>query len=339
VPLITAPRLNLGQWPTPLHELPRLTAALGGPRLFIKRDDLTGLALGGNKCRKLEYVLAEAQRQGVDALITTGASQSNFALQMAAAGRKLGLESHLVLIKGLHSELQGNLLLHHLLGSKVTILELADISQAFTVVPRKMEELAEELRRQGRKPLVIPAGATMPLGNAGWFSAAEEIGRQIEDQKIELRAAVLACGSGGTQAGLTLGVKKLGLPFQVVGISVFQKKEEARRIVADQASQTARLFDLGVSLDPEEVTVYDDYLGPGYGLPTGECLEAIRLTARTEAIFLDPVYTGKAMAGLIDLSRQGVFTSRDAVLFIHTGGVAADFAYQPELTGSGGGAQ
>lgn len=330
--MVPLPRVALGNWPTPLHELPGLSATLGGPRIFVKRDDLTGLALGGNKCRKLEYVLADAQRRGADTLITSGGSQSNFALQMAAAARKLGMEPYLVLVKGIHVKTQGNLLLHNILNSTVTILEVDDPSEMFTTMPNKMNELADELRSEGRNPSVIPAGAFTPLGTAGWVNAAEEMSQQLQDQKIDVHYVVLANGSGGTQTGLTLGFRQLKLPFDVIGISVLNEKTEATDIVLNQITETAQLLNLDVTISSNDVTIYDDYIGQGYGIPTKECIEAIRMVAQTEAIFLDPVYTGKAMAGLINLINKGRLTKKDAVLFIHTGGVAADFAYSEELS-------
>ena len=330
--IVKLPRVALGHWPTPLHELQRLSANLGGPRIFVKRDDLTGLALGGNKCRKLEYVLADAKQRGIDALITSGSSQSNFALQMAAAARKLEMEPYLMLVKGVHVETQGNLLLHNILNSTVTILEVSDPSEMFTTMPKKMNELADKLRSKGRNPLVIPAGAFTPLGTAGWVNAAEEISQQLQDQRIDVNYVVLANGSGGTQAGLALGFKQLKVPFEVIGISVLNEKTEAKNIVVNQITETAKLLSLDVTITPGEITIYDDYIGQGYGVPTKGCIEAIRVVAQTEAIFLDPVYTGKAMSGLIDLISKGHFSRKDTVLFIHTGGVAADFAYSQELS-------
>ena len=333
--MVQLPRISLGNWPTPIHELPRLSATFGGPRIFVKRDDLTGLALGGNKCRKLEYVIADAQSRGFDTLITSGSSQSNFALQMAAAARKLGMEPYLVLVKGVHVATQGNLLLHSILDSKVSIVEVGHPSEMFTTMPRKMNELAAELRDKGRNPLVIPAGALNPIGTAGWVNAAEEIGHQLQQSNIGIHYVVLANGSGGTQAGLTLGFKQLKIPLKVIGISVLNERTEAVNIVVNQIAETAELLNLEVTVSPDAVTVYDDYIGQGYGIATAECIEAIRVMAQTEAIFLDPVYTGKAMAGLIDLIRRGQFNKKDTVLFVHTGGVAADFAYSEELTSMG----
>jgi L-cysteate sulfo-lyase len=330
--IVQLPRVSLGYFPTPLHELPRLSETLAGPRIFMKRDDLSGLALGGNKCRKLEYVLADAQQRGIDTLITSGSSQSNFALQMAAAARKVGMEPYLVLVKGVHVETQGNLLLHNILSSSVTIMEVRHPSEMFTTMPRKMNQLAEELRDKGRNPLVIPAGAFTPLGTAGWVNAAEEISRQLHDQGIDIHYVVVANGSGGTQAGLVLGFKHLKAPLTVLGMSVLNGKQEAIDVVVNESNQTANLLHLDVRVVPDEVTVYDDYIGEGYGIPTEECIEAIRVVAQNEAVFLDPVYTGKAMSGLMDLIRKRQITEDDTVLFVHTGGVAADFAYGEELS-------
>jgi len=327
------PRIILGHWPTPLHELPRLSVTLGGPRLFIKRDDLTGLALGGNKCRKLEFLLADAQQKGIDTLITSGSSQSNHALQTAAAARRLGMETYLVLVKGLHVEMQGNLLLHNILDSTVHIVEVAAADEMFSATPEKLDELADELRSKGRHPLVIPAGAETPLGTAGWVNAAEEIAQQLREKQMDAQYVVLAHSGGGTQAGLVLGFKQLRLPLAVIGMSVAYEKSRAVHKVVTLANDTAGLLALDVAVAPTEVTIFDDYVGQGYGMPSRECIAAIRLVAQTEGIFLDPVYSGKSMAGLIDLIGKGRFTSKQGVVFIHTGGVPALFAYHRELAG------
>jgi len=245
MPLFKLPRIALGQWPTPIHELRRLSDILDGPRIFVKREDLNGLALGGNKCRKLEYVLADAQRRGIDTLITSGSSQSNFALQMAAASRTLGMEPYLVLVKGLHAESQGNLLLHQLLDSNVKIVEVDDPKEMFSKINIQMNELSEDFKRRGRHPMVVPAGAFMPTGTAGWVNAAEEINRQVKALNINLHYVVLTNGSGGTQAGLLLGFNQLGEPLKVVGVSVLFDKKEAVDAVASQIQDTAQLYNHG----------------------------------------------------------------------------------------------
>ncbi len=333
MPLVTLPRLHLANLPTPLYQASRLSAILGGPRIFIKREDMTGLALGGNKARKLEFLLADAQQKGIDTVITTGSSQSNFALQLATAAHKLGMKPYLVLFKGVHPELQGNLLLHHILGSKVNIVEVEPSEGFGDTMLQRMYELADELRRKGHTPLVIPGGGSIPLGTVGWVEAAEEIWRQLQEQRINAQYLILATGTGGTQAGLAIGVKELGSPFKVIGISVNYSSLEAVKKIVTLGNATADLLGLTARLTPEEVTVYDEYVGEGYGIVTKSSIDAIKLVAQTEGIFLDPVYTGKAMAGFIDLIQRGKFTAEDSVIFIHTGGIPALFAYQKELIG------
>jgi len=327
------PRITLGNYPTPLTQARHLSAALGGPSILIKRDELTGLALGGNKCRKLEFVMADARLKGVDTVITTGSSQSNFALQMATAARTLDMEAYLVLVKGVHAETQGNLLLHDILDSKVRIIEVDPSELLSGLIMSKMNALADELSQQGRHPLVIPVGAHVPLGTAGWVNAADEIRLQLHTQNINAQYIVVTTGSCGTQAGLEVGVKYLGLPLKVIGISIFHKTASAITEVANMANKTAKFLNLEVTFTPDEITVYDDYIGEGYGRITDGCLQAIKLVAQTEGIFLDPVYTGKAMAGLIDLIRKGQFTAKDNIVFIHSGGIPALFAYDQEIAG------
>ena len=200
-------------------------------------------------------------------------------------------------------------------------------------LPKKINELADELRLMGRNPLVIPAGAECPLGTVGWINAAFEISEQLKDKKIDVTSVVLANGGGGTQAGLICGFKRLNMTMPIVGISVLNEKTEAINEVVRHGNEVASFLELDIAIALDDVTVYGDYIGPGYGVPTEACIEAIKLVARTEGIFLDPVYSGKAMHGLIDLIHKGFFTKKDTILFIHTGGVAADFAYSEELTG------
>ena len=325
------PRISLGNYPTPLTEAHHLSAVLGGPRIIIKRDDLSGLALGGNKCRKLEFVMADAKLKGIDTVITTGSSQSNFALQMAAAARKLDMEAYLVLFKGVHPETQGNLLLNNILDSKVRIIELDPSELLGGTIMVKMNALADELSQQGRHPLVIPAGAHTPIGTTGWVNAADEIWQQLQAQNIDAHYLVVTNGSTGTQTGLEVGVKYLKLPLKIIGISIFNKAANAINEVVNMANETAKFLNLDLTFAPDEITVYDDYIGEGYGISTDGCIQAIRLVAQTEGIFLDPVYTGKAMAGFIDLIHKGKFTAKDTVVFIHSGGIPALFAYGKEI--------
>lgn len=320
------PRITLAHLPTPLEEASHLSAVLGGPRILIKRDDLTGLVLGGNKARKLEFIMADAKQKGADVIITTGAPQSNHACQTAAVARKLGMEPILILQKGAHPETQGNLLLNSLLDAEVQIIDDPSL------VPKAIDDLAADLRSKGRNPYVIPRGASSPLGTVGYVNAASEICEQLNKQGLIAQYLFVAAGSMGTIAGLTVGAKYFQAPFQVIGVSVRAKKEELTVKIADLANETARLLDINLTFTPSEITIYDEYVGKGYGIPTPQCIEAIKLVAQTEGIFLDPVYTGKTMSGLIDLIRQGKFTPQDTVIFAHTGGVPALFAYDKELS-------
>ena len=331
------PRIKLASLPTPLSDAPGLSAALGGPKILIKRDDLTGLAMGGNKARKLEFILADAKAKGSDILITTGAAQSNFALQMAAAGRKLGMRTILILLKGQHPEVQGNLLLNQLLDAEVRLMDIAptEFNKGFKAIQQlgleAMEQLANELREKGHNPYVIPPGGDIPLGTVGYVVAAREIAQQLTSLGLKANYVVVANGAGGTQAGLALGAKHYKLPFKVIGCSVAFTKEGCQRFCAELCDNTAKMLGSDITIGPDEITVFEDYIGDGYGIPGKTCIDAINLVAKTEGIFLDPVYTGKAMAGLIDLIYKGKFASSDIVIFIHTGGVPALFAYHKEL--------
>ena len=329
------PRLRLGFYPTPLTEAQHLSSVLGGPRILIKREDLSGLALGGNKCRMIEFILAEAKKQGANAVISTAGSQSNYCLQIATAARKLGMKPSFVLVKSVHCETQGNLLLHNILDSDVEILELNDISAIFgEIVSEKMNEVADDLRAQGYKPFIIRH--TIPdvsaiLGTVGWVNAADELVTQLKDHHIDAQYVVLANGGGLTQAGLVLGSKYLSADYKVIGISVFKKESAAVEAVKEYADAVSDFLRLGIKIRPSDLEIVDSYVGEGYGIPSEECMNVIRLVAQTEGIFLDPVYTGKAMAGLIDLIKKGRFKSTDTIVFIHTGGIPALFAYHKEI--------
>lgn len=343
--LINRPRINLGNWPTPLHDLTNLSANLGGPRILIKRDDLAGLAMGGNKARQLEFIMAEIQQKGYDTVISTAGSQSNWCCQLAAAARRLKMEAAFVLFSGVHPEMQGNLLLHNILGSEIRILDgqlkmvdnrVVRTGNYGTDASRVINEMLGEFRKKGRNPIMIDHtninDPFIHLGVSGWVEAADEIQQQLHAQKIEAQYLVCAQGSGVTHAGLVLGLKLLKLPLNVIGIAVSRPKDEGVNNVVVAASETAKSHGLDVSVTPKEVIVYDDYIGEGYGVMTEGCRKAIKLLAQTEGIFVDPVYTGKAMAGLIDLIHKGRFTSRETVIFVHTGGIPGLFPYDEELT-------
>jgi len=329
------PRLRFGFYPTPLTEARHLSSILGGPRILVKREDLSGLALGGNKCRWIEFILAEAKRQGANAVISTAGSQSNYCLQIATAARKLGMKPSFVLIKDVHCEMQGNLLLHNIVDSDVEILELTDIGAVFgEIVSEKMNKVADDLEAQGYKPFIIQH--TIPhisaiLGTVGWVNAADELITQLKDNNIAANYVILANGAGATQAGLVLGSKYLSANYKVLGISVFRNKSDAVAAVKEYADAVSDFLKLNIEVIPNEFEIEDSYVGESYGIPTEECINAIRLVAQTEGIFLDPVYTGKAMAGLIDLIKKGRFSSKDTIVFIHTGGIPALFAYNKEI--------
>jgi len=321
------PRVRLGHLPTPLHELPRLSRELGGPRLFVKRDDQTGLATGGNKTRKLEFSVGEALRRGADTLVTLGAVQSNHARQTAAAAAACGLRCVIVLRGHAPALATGNLLLDHLLGARVVFSG-----------ERAHEQVAEEVvaaeRSGGHRPYLIPIGASDEVGAAGFVSALEELKGQLDELRLRVDRVVFASSSFGTQAGLCVGAKALGFEAQLAGIAIDSRRERVQEAVVGIAGRLAARIGLETSLTPAEVTSYDGYLGGGYGVLGDPEREAIQLAARYEGILLDPVYTGRAMAGLVDLVRRGELGSDETVLFWHTGGTPALFAYSEELLAS-----
>ena len=320
------PRISLAHLPTPLELLPRLSAALGGPQLWIKRDDQTGLATGGNKARKLEFLVAEALAQGATTLITAGAPQSNHARQTAAAAAKCGLRAILVLGGGPPSQSRhgGNLLLDRLLGAEVRWAEGRDRAEV-------MAEVAEEERAAGRRPYIVPYGGSNPVGASGYVAALEELATQLAERSLQVDHVVFATSSGGTQAGLCVAAKALRFPARIVGISVDKPARELQDRLAALATDTAAHLGLNLRFTPEEFIVHDEYCSAGYGVVTEREREAIRLLAQTEGVLVDPVYTGRALAGLIDLIRRGAFGQQERVCFWHTGGTAGLFAYGEAL--------
>lgn len=330
------PRVRLGVYPTPLIEARHLSSVLGGPKIFIKREDMSGLAMGGNKCRKLEFIMAEALKQGANWLISTASSQSNFCLQLAAAGRRFGMKSSFALLRGVHVETQGNLLLQNILGSEVEILEMSDIHEAYkSTVSKRLDQLAENLRSRGYRPFIMRHALpdiSAILGAVGWAMAADELNNQLKDQGIRAQYVLLANGGGASQAGLAWGLKYLKARCQVIGISVLNPEKESISSIIENADALSGFLGIDMKLQPDESPVFDSYIGEGYGIPTKEGVEAIRLVAQTEGIFLDPVYSGKAMAGFIDLIKKGYFSSEETVVFIHSGGIPALFAYHQEMT-------
>ncbi|KFX06876.1 cytochrome C biogenesis protein CcmE [Pectobacterium betavasculorum] len=322
------PRLTLGHFPTPLEVLPNLSAYLGGPTIYIKRDDATGLATGGNKTRKLEFLLADAQQQGADVIITQGATQSNHVRQTIAAAAKLGLKTKVLLEKrvedyGEDYQRSGNVLLDNLLGG-----DIIDHLPAGTDMQQAMETLAASLRKEGFKPYVIPGGGSSPVGALGYVACAEELLFQSSQQRLRIDHIVHATGSTGTQAGLVTGLAATHSQIPLLGISVRAPKAKQEENVYALAQRTWQLLGIPGELPRSAVQVNSDYVGKGYGIPTEGTLEALRLLAQLEGILLDPVYSGKGMAGLIDLIRQGHFRADENVVFIHTGGSAGLFGYR-----------
>lgn len=337
--LSSFPRLSVALLPTPLHPLPHLQAALGpnAPRLFIKRDDLTGLALGGNKARKLDYLFADAREQGADTLLTCGAAQSNHALQTAAAAHKFGFAVRCILdgpAPVSEATVNGNLLLHAWLQTPIRWAErLPEETRREQARRRTQAEEFESVRAAGRIPYSIPTGGSTPIGALGYVRAMQEAKAQLDALGIDKVAAIyFASGSGGTHAGMTVGAALLNWQTQIVGVEVDPIPNDAdgispfHRAVLNLTNETADLLGLPTRFQGEDIELCPDYAGTAYGIPTKEGQEAIRLLARTEGIFCDPVYSGKALSALLGGIRQGHFRSDDTVLFWHTGGVAGLFA-------------
>lgn len=315
------PRIDLGYTPTPLEPLDRLSEMLGGPRIWIKRDDCTGLATGGNKTRKLEYLMADALAQRADTVITFGAVQSNHARQTAAACAKLGLECHLVLTRRVawkHAEYEtnGNVLFDRLLGAHVHLIESAD-AERFT------STLIDDLTRQGNQCYVVPTGGSNAIGALGYVRCAGEIADQSRHCGFQPDRLVHATSSGGTQTGLTVGLLAAGFDCEVIGVNVYDTNHD--RI----EQRVARLLDevlTRVKLNANatgSLRIVHDFLGEDYGIPTRQTIDAVKALAATEGVLVDPVYSGKAFAGLLEMHRRGDLVACRNVVFVHTGGLAS----------------
>ncbi|MBS7809356.1 D-cysteate sulfo-lyase [Roseococcus pinisoli] len=324
------PRVRLGHMPTPLEPMENLSRLLGGPDIWIKRDDCTGLSSGGNKTRKLEYLLAEALAQGADTVLTQGATQSNHARQTAAAAAKLGLECHILLEDrtGYADEAynqSGNVLLDKLHGASITRHPGGTDMQA------EMEKQAEALKAKGRKPYCIPGGGSNAVGALGYVNAALELVNQAAEMGLRIDHVVHATGSSGTQAGLVTGLVALNSGIPVLGIGVRAPKEKQEANVLALSEKVATHLGLPGIVRAEHVVANTDYVGQGYGIPTEGMIEAVKLVAEKEGIILDPVYSGKGMAGLIDLIRKGHFKKGENIVFLHTGGSVGLFGYPDSL--------
>lgn len=320
------PRVRLGYLPTPLASMDRLSEALGGPRIWIKRDDCTGLATGGNKTRKLEYLLAEAKAQNATSVITQGAVQSNHARQTAAAATRMGFACHLLLENRTESAdpiyLEGgNVLLDRLFGARITYVNGgADMSA-------EMEALADRLAGAGERCYVIPGGGSNPTGALGYVNCARELVEQAAAIDLRIDAIVHATGSSGTQAGIVVGLAAMQSDIDLLGIGVRAPKEKQEAMVHDLAVRTAKHLGTDADIPERRVQADCDFVGPGYGLPTAGMVHAIEKLAQLEGILLDPVYSGKGMDGLITRVREGRFDNARNIVFLHTGGAAALFGY------------
>jgi D-cysteine desulfhydrase len=313
---MAVPRLRFAHLPTPVETLPRLSDALGGPRLLIKRDDQTGLAFGGNKTRKLEFLVAEAREQGAKTLISGGALQSNHCRQTAAAAARFGFKCILVLTGDKSQRASGNLLLDQLFGAE--IVYVADRKDRDSI----LQETFDRATKEGRKPYLVPYGGSNATGALGYAFAMKE----LIDQNVTVDWIVFASSSGGTQAGLLLGQRIFGFSGRILGISVDESEEWLKSEVSRLASATSEKVGERIEFTPADVLVNADYCNAGYGVVTEREREALRLFASCEGLLLDPVYTGRAAAGMIDLIRTGFFKTNETVLFLHTGGQPALFA-------------
>ena len=327
-------RVELACLPTPLQKLKALAQEFRFPDLFIKRDDNTGLAFGGNKSRKLEYIMADALDKKADVIITWAGVQSNWCRQTAAAARIFGIKPILLLQKTdtAAPPYDGNLLLDYILGAEIRFLEPGQDRA------KLVDQIVQDEKSRGHVPYVVSVGGsqtggsmTVPLGAIGYTKDFVELHRQAVETGIKVDHVVVATGSAGTQAGLVVGAKALGNQTKVVGISVGGDKTSVQNNVAKIANATAAALDSKMTFTPEEVIVFDDYVGEGYGILNQPTADAIARVARQEGILLDPVYTGKAMAGMVDLLRKGYFEPGEGVVFMHTGGTPALFPHKEEL--------
>ena len=320
------PRIRLAHLPTPLEFLPRLTEALGGPEIWVKRDDCTGLATGGNKTRKLEFSMGEALERGADTIITVGAVQSNHVRQTAAAACKLGLKCEVLLEHRVSepSELyrtSGNVLLDRIFGANLR--EYA----AGTDFDVAMDEVAREVRAAGGAPYIVPGGASNAVGALGYVGCGEELLQQCDMQDVRFDHVVTATGSAGTHAGLAVGLRGSGSDLPILGIGVNAPRDVQEEKVFKLAVETAAFIDRPGCVTRADIVADCNYIGAGYGQPTESMNEAVLMLARTEGLLFDPVYSGKALAGMIDYIRQGRFEQGQKIVFLHTGGAAGLFAY------------
>ena len=320
------PRISLAHLPTPIEPMPRLSAELGGPEIWVKRDDCTGLSTGGNKTRKLEFLMAEAEAAGADMVMTQGATQSNHARQTAAAAARLGMKCHILLEDRTGSNdpnynHNGNVLLDHLHGAST------EKHAGGTDMNAALEAAADLRRADGMSVYTIPGGGSNPTGALGYVNCAMELLGQANDRQLRIDSIIHATGSAGTQAGLVVGLKAMNANIPLLGIGVRAPKPVQEANVLRLAEATAETLGCAGVVRGADVVANTDYVGDGYGIPTAGALEAIAMFAELEGILLDPVYSAKGAAGMIDLIRKGVYTKDQRIIFIHTGGAAALFGY------------
>jgi L-cysteate sulfo-lyase len=328
------PRVFLAHLPTPLERLDRLSSELGGPEIWIKRDDCTGLSTGGNKTRKLEFLMAEAQAQGAEIVMTQGATQSNHARQTAAFASKLGMRCHILLedrtgSKDPNYNNNGNVLLDHLHGATT------ERRGPGLDMVAELEAAAGKLRAQGAKVYTIPGGGSNPTGALGYVNCAFELVGQANDRGLVIDHIVTATGSAGTQAGLIVGLKAINARIPLLGFGVRAPRPKQEESVYNLAVATTEKLGCPGVVRREDVVADTDYVGAGYGIPRADTIEAIRMFAELDGILLDPVYSGKGAAGLIDYARKGRFKKGERIVFLHTGGAAALFGYDAALTADG----
>ena len=330
MPLSDYPRVSLAHLPTPLEFLPRLTNHLGGPNVYVKRDDCTGLGTGGNKTRKLEFLMADAIKKKADVIITQGAVQSNHARQTAAAAAKIGMKCELVFEKRVADATtaykeSGNVFLDKLFGANIH--EVANGSD----MTKEMKDLSGQLREKGSNPYIIPGGGSNPIGALGYVDCVIELIAQSKSKDITFDSIIMATGSAGTQAGLVVGSKITNSNIPVLGIGVNASKEAQEEKVFKLASDLSDFMGLPSLVSRDDVVANCDYVGDGYGIPTPEMNKALLQLARLEGLLFDPVYSGKGLAGMIDLIGKGYFKNQKNIVFIHTGGAAGLFAYHDIL--------
>lgn len=324
-------RISLSFFPTPLEYLKNLSKKYKGPNIFIKRDDYGSLAFGGNKIRKLEFILADAISNDSEVIITIGGIQSNWVRQTVSAARKIGLDIIVLLEGNEPKQYQGNILLDKIMRAKLKFIgkiSQEDEDKEIRGNGPFTNKIAKEEIKKGRKPFIAPLGGSVPLGNLGYINAVQELYLQCKEKGIKPDKIILATGSGGTQAGVELGIKLLKLETKVIGMSISRHIREKSEEIAKLCNETLNYLSINsITFNQKQININYDYVGKGYAIPTKEGIDAIYEIASNEGIILDPVYTGKAMAGLLDFVKKGKFKKEENIIFLHTGGASANFAY------------